>query len=124
MQLTAVGYGIASDTDVPSRQPLFAALDRSSKELWRLVDVGQAGCSVEVCEGYTVCNVKLNATGETAVERVVVHEEIGMAAGDNSDSSDRAGGVERVRTTPPRSVGGPWFMPCASRPSVAARWTV
>merc|ERR1719471_937658 len=54
VQPTTVGYGITSDPvrDL-SYDSLFAAVDVSIKEPWRVIDVDQAGCSVEDCDGYT-----------------------------------------------------------------------
>merc|ERR1719208_674242 len=62
---TTVGYGITSDPirDL-SYDSLFAAVDLSIKEPWRVLDVDQTGCSSTACAGYTLRKMKLSATGE------------------------------------------------------------
>merc|ERR1711992_181458 len=52
-QPTTVGYGITSDPirDL-SYDSLFAAVDVSIKEPWRVLDVDQTGCSSTACAGY------------------------------------------------------------------------
>merc|ERR1712051_1087991 len=69
VQPTTVSYGITSD---PIRDltydSLFAAVDLSIKEPWRVIDVDQAGCSVEDCDGYTLRKMKLSATGVAGPE--------------------------------------------------------
>ena len=64
-QPTTVGYGITSDPirDL-SYDSLFAAVDISIKEPWRVLDVDQTGCSFEDCAGYTLRKMKLCASGE------------------------------------------------------------
>merc|ERR1711963_869960 len=73
---TAVGYGITSD---PIRgcsyDSLFAAVGIAVKEPWRAIEVEQANCSVEDCQGYTLRKMKLKATGELVVERITIAEE-------------------------------------------------
>jgi len=96
-QPTTVGYGITSD---PIRgisyDSLFAAVDLSIKEPWRAIDVDQAGCSVEDCNGYTLRKMKLRATGENVVERITINEETGSVTYNKCDASGRPGNVERV----------------------------
>merc|ERR1712079_527090 len=69
-QPTTVGFGITSD---PIRNlsydSLFAAVDISIKEPWRVLDVDQTGCSSTACAGYTLRKMKLSATGENVTER-------------------------------------------------------
>ena len=96
-QPTTVSYGITSD---PIREvsydSLFAAVDLSIKEPWRAIDVDQAGCSVEDCDGYTLRKMKLRATGEKVVERITINEEMGSVTYNKCDPSGRPGDVERV----------------------------
>merc|ERR1712127_133735 len=99
VQPTIVGYGITSD---PIRNlsfdSLFAAVDLSIKEPWRVIDVDQAGCSVQDCDGYTLRKMKLRATGENVVERITINEETGSVTYNKCDTSGRPGDVERVLT--------------------------
>jgi len=96
-QPTTVGYGITSD---PIRElsydSLFAAVDLSIKEPWRVINVDQASCSVENCNGYTLRKMKLSATGENVVERITINEETGTVTYNKCDASGRPGDVERV----------------------------
>jgi len=94
---TTVGYGITSDPirDL-SYDSLFAAVDLSIKEPWRVIDVDQAGCSVEDCNGYTLRKMKLRATGENVVERVTINEETGSVTYNKCDASGKPSNVERV----------------------------
>merc|ERR1719195_215903 len=96
-QPTTVGYGMTSD---PVREltydSLFAAVGLSIKEPWRVIDVDQAGCSVEDCDGYTLRKMKLRASGEKVVERITINEEAGMVTYNKCDASGRPGDVERV----------------------------
>jgi len=96
-QPTTVGYGITSD---PIREcsydSLFAAVGLAIKEPWRAIEVEQAGCSVEDCQGYTLRKMKLRATGELVVERIAINEESGMVTYNKCDASGRPGDVERV----------------------------
>lgn len=96
-QPTTVGYGITSDPirDI-SYDSLFAAVGISIKEPWRVIDVDQAGCSVEDCDGYTLRRMKLRATGENVVERVTINEETGMVTYNKCDASGRPANQERV----------------------------
>merc|ERR1712079_342293 len=69
-QPTTVGYGITSDSIRNlSYDSLFAAVDISIKEPWRVLDVDQTGCSSTACAGYTLRKMKLSATGENVTER-------------------------------------------------------
>merc|ERR1719245_1066801 len=96
-QPTTVGYGITSD---PIREcsydSLFAAVEIAIKEPWRAIEVEQVGCSIEDCQGYTLRRMKLRATGENVVERIVINEESGFVSYNKCDASGRPGDVERV----------------------------
>merc|ERR1712117_945560 len=96
-QPTTVGYGITSDPirDI-SYDSLFAAVGLTIKEPWRVIDVDQAGCSVEDCDGYTLRKMKLRATGEKVVERITINEESGTVTYNKCDASGRPGNLERV----------------------------
>merc|ERR1712051_19089 len=96
-QPTTVSYGITSDPirDL-SYDTLFTAVGLSIKEPWRVIDVDQAGCSVEDCDGYTLRKMKLRATGENVVERITINEETGSVTYNKCDASGRPGDVERV----------------------------
>merc|ERR1719276_602741 len=92
-----VGYGITLDpVRGVSYDSLFAAVDLSIKEPWRAIDVDQAGCSIEDCNGYTLRKMKLSATGEKVVERITINEEIGSVSYNKCDASGKPGDVERV----------------------------
>merc|ERR1711884_645335 len=97
VQPTTIGYGITSD---PVREcsydSLFAAVSQSIKEPWRVIGVDQAGCSVEDCDGYSLRKMKLKATGENVVERIIINEESGAVTYNKCDASGRPGDVERV----------------------------
>merc|ERR1712122_116312 len=92
-----VGYGITSDPirDL-SYDSLFAAVDISIKEPWRVLDVDQTGCSFVDCTGYTLRKMKLSATGENVVERITINEETGTVSYNKCDASGKPGNVERV----------------------------
>merc|ERR1719418_282625 len=96
-QPTTVGYGITSD---PIREcsydSLFAAVEIAIKEPWRAIEVEQVGCSIEDCQGYTLRKMKLRATGECVVERIIINEESGFVSYNKCDASGRPGDVERV----------------------------
>merc|ERR1719464_1757140 len=96
-QPTTVGFGITSD---PIREgsydSLFAAVEIAIKEPWRAIEVEQAGCSVEDCQGYTLRKMKLKATSECVVERIIINEESGFVSYNKCDASGRSGDVERV----------------------------
>merc|ERR1711963_977426 len=97
MQPTTVGFGITSDPIRDcSYDSLFAAAELSIKEPWRAIDVDQAGCSVEDCDGYTLRKMKLRATGECVTERITINEEAGMVTYNKCDASGRPGDMERV----------------------------
>merc|ERR1712039_154090 len=68
----------------------------SIKEPWRVIEVDQAGCSVEDCDGYTLRRMKLCATGENVVERITINEESGTVTYNKCDASGRPGNLERV----------------------------
>merc|ERR1712038_1575819 len=97
VQPATVGYGITSD---PVREcsydSLFAAAELAVKEPWRAIEVEQAGCSVQNCQGYTLRKMKLKATGETVVERIIINEESGTVTYNKCDASGAPGDVERV----------------------------
>merc|ERR1712110_670326 len=98
-QHKTVGYGITSDPiRGVSYDSLFAAVDLSIKEPWRAIDVDQAGCSIEDCNGYTLRKMKLSATGEKVVERITINEEVGSVTYNKCDASGKPGDVERVLT--------------------------
>merc|ERR1712117_885365 len=86
VQPTLVWYGITSD---PIREcsydSLFAAVGIAIKEPWRAIEVEQAGCSLDDCQGYTLRKMKLKATGETVVERITIAEESGMVTFNKCD---------------------------------------
>merc|ERR550532_2329340 len=94
---STVGYGITSD---PVREcsydSLFAAVGIAIKEPWRAIEVDQASCSIQDCNGYTLRQMKLKATGELVTERITINEEKGIVAYNKCDSSGRSGDVERV----------------------------
>jgi len=96
-QPTTVGYGITSD---PIREcsydSLLAAVALSITEPWRVIEVEQAGCSVESCQGYTLRKMKLKATGESVIERITINEESRSVTYNKCDASGRPGDVERV----------------------------
>ena len=96
-QPTAAGHGITSD---PSRDlsydSLFAAVDVSFEEPWRVLDVDQTGCSFEDCTGYTLRKMKLTATGENVVERITINEEAGIVSHNKCDAGVKPGNLERV----------------------------
>jgi len=96
-QPTRVGYGITSDPirDV-SYDSLVVAVNLSIKEPWRVIDVDQAGCSVEDCDGYSLRKMTLKASGERVVERITINEENGSVTYNKCDASGRPGDVERV----------------------------
>merc|ERR1712242_590630 len=96
-QPSTVGYGITSDPirDI-SYDSLFVAVGISIKEPWRAINVDQAGCSVEDCDGYTLRRMKLCATGESVVERITINEESGTVTYNKCDASGRPGNLERV----------------------------
>merc|ERR1719429_310897 len=97
VQPTTVGYGITSDPiRDASFDSLFAAVGLSIKEPWRVIDVDQAGCSVQDCNGYTLRKMKLRATGENVVERITINEEIGSVTYNKCDAGGKPGNVERV----------------------------
>merc|ERR1719429_1044822 len=96
-QPSTVGYGITSDPirDI-SYDSLFAAVSISIKEPWRAINVDQASCSVEDCDGYTLRRMKLLKTGECVAERITINEETGSVTYNKCDASGRPGDVERV----------------------------
>merc|ERR1712038_242838 len=97
VQPATVGYGITSD---PVREcsydSLFAAAELAVKEPWRAIEVEQAGCSIESCQGYYLRKMKLSATGENVVERIVINEESGTVTYNKCDANGSPGDVERV----------------------------
>merc|ERR1712038_279874 len=96
---TTVGYGLTSDPIRDcSYDSLFAAVGIAIREPWRAIEVDQAGCSIQDCQGYLLRKMKLKATGELVTERITINEEKGTVAYNKCDSSGRAGDVERVLT--------------------------
>merc|ERR550532_422587 len=94
---TTVGYGITSDPVRDcSYDSLFAAVSLSIKEPWRAIEVDQAGCSIEDCNGYILRKMRLTATGENVIERITINEELGTVSYNKCDASGRPGDVERV----------------------------
>ncbi|MFC4290722.1 hypothetical protein ACFOYZ_29680, partial [Neobacillus cucumis] len=88
MQPTTVGYGITSDPIRDSSfDSLWAAVGLSIKEPWRVIEVDQAGCSVQDCNGYTLRKMKLRATGENVVERITINEETRSVTYNKCDAS-------------------------------------
>merc|ERR1712117_933235 len=73
-----VGYGITSD---PVREcsydALFAAVGVAIREPWRAIEVDQASCSIQDCQGYILRKMKLKASGELVTERITINEEMG-----------------------------------------------
>merc|ERR1711884_721961 len=96
-QPTTVGYGITSD---PIRDlsygSLFAAVNLSIKEPWRVIDADQAGFSIEDCDGYAFRRMKLHATGENIVQRITINEETRSVTYNKCNVSGGPGDVERV----------------------------
>merc|ERR1719491_2372926 len=92
-----VGYGTTSDPIRDcSYDSLFAAVELAIKEPWRAIEVEQAGCSIEDCQGYTLRKMKLKASGEIVTERITINEEIGMITYNKCDANGSPGDVERV----------------------------
>merc|ERR1711879_785689 len=71
-----VGYGITSD---PVREcsydALFTAVGIAIREPWRAIEVDQASCSIQDCQGYILRKMKLKASGELVTERITIDEE-------------------------------------------------
>jgi len=96
-QPTTVNYGITSDPiSGASYDSLFGAVALSIKEPWRAIEVDQAACSVEDCNGYTLRKMRLSASGENVVERITINEEIGTVTYNKCDARGNPGDVERV----------------------------
>merc|ERR550532_1362003 len=94
---TTVGYGITSDPVRDcSYDSLFAAVSLSIKEPWRAIEVDQAGCSIEDCNGYILRKMRLTATGENVIERITINEELGTVSYNKCNASGLPGDVERV----------------------------
>merc|ERR1719414_1395950 len=94
---STVGYGITSD---PVREcsydALFAAVGIAIREPWRAIEVDQASCSIQDCQGYIMRKMKLKASGELVTERITINEEMGFVSYNKYDPSGRPGDVERV----------------------------
>jgi len=92
-----VGYGITSD---PIRgcsyDSLYAAVELTIKEPWRVLDVDQSACEVRDREGFVERSMKLLSTGERTLERITVNEERGEVTYNKCDSAGKPGEVERV----------------------------
>jgi len=96
---TTVGYGYTSDPiSGLTYDSLFVALDLAIKEPWRVLDVDQAGCSVEGCNGYILRKTRFRKSGENVFERITISEETGSATFGICDAGGRLGDVERVLT--------------------------
>merc|ERR1719210_389233 len=96
-QPTTIGYGVTSD---PIREcsydSLLAAVQLAIKEPWRAIEVDQASCSMDECQGFILRKMKLKASGENVVERIIVNEQSGTVTYNKCDASGRPGDVERV----------------------------
>merc|ERR1719414_2647349 len=94
---STVGYGITSD---PVREcsydALFVAVGVAIREPWRAIEVDQASCSIQDCQGFILRKMKLKASGELVTERITINEEIGTVSYNKYDTSGRPGDVERV----------------------------
>merc|ERR1740123_1129326 len=94
---STIGFGITSD---PVREccydSLFAAVGIAIREPWRAIEVDQASCSTQECQGYILRKMKLQASGELVTERITINEEIGIVSYNKCDSSGRPGDVDRV----------------------------
>merc|ERR1712045_1020740 len=92
-----VGYGITSD---PIREcsydALFAAVGIAIREPWRAIEVDQASCSIQDCQGYIMRKMKLKASGELVTERITINEEKGSVTYNKCDASGKPSNVERV----------------------------
>merc|ERR1740129_1792205 len=94
---TTVGYGITSDPIRDcSYDSLFAAVGLSIKEPWRAIEVDQAGCSIEDCNGYILRKMRLKATGDNVIERFTINEEVGTVSYNKCSAGGLPGDVERV----------------------------
>ena len=97
---TTIGFGIASD---PIREcsydSLFAAVGLAVKEPWRVIEVDQAGCSIDDCDEYLLRKMRLKATGENVIEGITINEEIGTVSYNKCDASGRPGDAERDLAT-------------------------
>merc|ERR1711884_595807 len=117
-QPPTVGYGITSDPirDL-SYDSLFAAVDISIKEPWRVLDVDQTGCSFEDCAGYTLRRMKLKKTGENVVERVTINEETGTVSYNKCDASANP---ETWSVCSPSTRRSAWNSTSAASPAACA----
>merc|ERR1719336_1963697 len=94
---TTIGYGITSDPIRDcSYDSIFAAVGLSIKEPWRAIEVDQAGCSIEDCDGYILRKMRLKATGESVIERIIINEESGTITYNKCSAGGLPGDVERV----------------------------
>merc|ERR1712117_128665 len=96
-QPSTVGYGITSD---PVREcsydALWAAVGIAIREPWRAIEVDQASCSIQDCQGYVLRKMRLKASGELVTERITINEEMGFVSYNKYDTTGRLGDVERV----------------------------
>ena len=90
-----IGYGITSDP-IPdiSASALIGPVRLAIKEPWRAMDVSEAACHVQDCDGYILRTMKL-PHGEHAMERITFVED-GMVTYNKCDSDFNPGEVERV----------------------------
>lgn len=63
---------------------------------WRAIEVDQAECSVEDCNGYILRKMRLTATGENVIERMTINEEMSTVSYNKCDASCGPGDVERI----------------------------
>ena len=73
-----------------------------------MIDVNQAGCSVEDCDGYTLRKMKLLATGENVVERATINEETGSVTYNKCGASGKPSGAHPRRREAPRAGFPGW----------------
>merc|ERR1719210_3273461 len=119
---TIVGYGITSDPiRDASYDALWAAVGIAIKEPWRAIEVDQASCSIQDCQGFVLRKMRLKASGELVTERVTVNEEKGEVTYNKCDASGRPSDVERVLAirTPLRLE----FYERSARSGLRVNWT-
>lgn len=97
---TTIGYGVTSDPiSHCSFDSIWVAIETSVRQPWKVIDVDQSSCEVKDCNGYVERRMRLNATGESVVERVVINEEIGEVVYNKCTPGGQPSGVERVLAT-------------------------
>ena len=70
-QPAIIGFGATSEPICGCSFELPLAAVREINWLWRAIEAEQAGCSVGHCQGHTLHTMKLKATSERGVERIV-----------------------------------------------------